>query len=122
MTNTDRGTGIRPYGPGKFNTILDAYVWNVSVDGGTDEECGDVSEVGRWAGLMRNGSTIFRDHDPLLETLNEDEQNQLTSSVGVILEEDSQGFVYVTYYDDEETLESDWATLESQLSYDERAE
>jgi len=69
---------IRPYGPGKFNTILDSYVYSVSLDGGCDEEESN-SDAGIWYGLMRNGRTIFRDHDPLLETLNSAEQEKLTS-------------------------------------------
>ena len=102
---------IRPYGPGKFSTILDSYVYSVSLDGGCDEEEGSVSECGEWYGIMRNGRTIFRDHDPLLETLNTAEQDQLTSSAGVILREDSNGFVSVTYYDTDESLETAWSQI-----------
>jgi hypothetical protein len=102
---------IRPYGQGKFNTILDSYVYSVSLDGGCDEEEGGVSECGEWYGIMRNGRTIFRDHDPLLETLNTSEQNRLTSSAGVILREDSQGFVFVSYYDTDESLEAAWSQI-----------
>jgi hypothetical protein len=102
---------IRPYGPGKFSTILDSYVYSVSLDGDCDEEEGSVSECGAWYGIMRNGRTIFRDHDPLLETLNTAEQDQLTSSAGVILHEDSNGFVSVTYYDTDESLETAWSQI-----------
>lgn len=108
MKTTDE---IRPYGPGKFNTILDSYVYSVSLDGGCDEEEGSVNETGRWYGLMRHGHTIFRDHDPMLESLNEAEQELLTSSAGVILTEDSSGFVYVDYYDSEDALTSDWTKI-----------
>lgn len=104
---------IRPYGPGKFNTILDQYVYTVSLDGGCDEEetYGD-----SWYGIMRNGRTIFRDHDPLLETLNAAEQEQLTSSTGVIIYQDSQGFVYVDYYASKEALESAWAKIQEECA------
>jgi hypothetical protein len=102
---------IRPYGPGKFSTILDSYVYSVSLDGGCDEEQGSVSECGAWYGIMRNGFTIFRDHDPMLETLNTAEQDQLTSSAGVILREDSNGFVSVDYYDTDESLETAWSQI-----------
>jgi hypothetical protein len=111
-------TGIRPYGPGKFLTILDSYVYSVSLDGGCDEEEGSVSECGEWYGVMRNGRTIFRDHDPLLETLTPDEQEQLTSSAGVILREDSNGFVSVDYYGTAESLETAWSQIVDQLSDD----
>jgi hypothetical protein len=109
---------IRPYGPGKFNTVLDSYVYSVSLDGGCDEEEGSVSECGEWYGVMRNGRTIFRDHDPLLETLNSAEQQQLTSSAGVILREDSQGFVSVTYYDADEALELAWSQIVDRFQAD----
>jgi hypothetical protein len=102
---------IRPYGPGKFSTVLDSYVYSVSLDGGCDEEEGSVSECGEWYGVMRNGRTILRDHDPLLETLNTAEQEKLTSSAGVILREDSNGFVYVTYYDTADSLELAWSQI-----------
>lgn len=95
--------GIRPYGPGKFSTVLDQYVYTVSLDGGADEEESAGDGEG-WYGLMRNGRTIFRDHDPMLETLNEAEQEQLTGCAGVILHEDSQGFVYVDYYETDREL------------------
>lgn len=107
-------SGIRPYGPGKFNTILDQYVYSVSLYGGADEEesYGDGSG---WYGLMRHGRSIFRDHDPMLETLNVDEQELLTSSAGVILYEDSNGFVYVTYYDTDSQLDAAWAKVQQEF-------
>lgn len=109
-------SNIRPYGPGKFNTILDSYVYSVSLDGGCDEEEGSVSECGEWYGIMRNGRTIFRDHDPMLETLTPEEQEQLTSSAGVILREDSNGFVSVTYYDTADSLELAWSQIADEFS------
>jgi hypothetical protein len=111
-------TEIRPYGPGKFSTMLDSYVYSVSLDGGCDEESGDVSESGEWFGIMRNGRTIFRDHDPMLETLNTAEQDKLTSAAGVILREDSQGFVSVDYYQTADSLELAWSQIVDHLSDD----
>ena len=66
-----------------------------------------------------NGRTIFRDYDPLLETLNPAEQEKLTSSAGVILREDSQGFVYVTYYETDEALETAWAQIADEFQEEE---
>lgn len=108
---------IRPYGPGKFNTILDSYVYSVSLDGGCDMECGESDAMG-WYGMMRHGHTIFRDHDPMLETLNTEEQDKLTSCAGVILSEQSQGFVYVTYYDSIPELDAAWAEIEKDNNTD----
>jgi len=62
--------------------------------------------------MMRKGRTIFKDHDPLLETHNEAEQELLTTSAGVIIEEDSQGFVYVTYYTADAELDLAWDALQ----------
>jgi hypothetical protein len=107
--------GVRPYGPGKFSTVLDSYVYSVSLDGGCDEEEGD-SDAGIWYGLMRNGRTIFKDHDPFLETLNSAEQEQLMSCAGVILYQDSNGFVGVTYYDTNKELNTAWADVVSEFA------
>jgi len=41
--------GIRPYGPGKFDTVLDAYVYELSLAGCDDE----MGEDGRWYGLLK---------------------------------------------------------------------
>ena len=46
--------GIRSYGPGKFSTVLDSYVYELSLDGGPDEEAGSVDEGG-WYGFMNVG-------------------------------------------------------------------
>lgn len=104
---THPSNGIRSYGPGKFSTILDSYVYQVSLDGNCDEETGS-SDCGSWYGLMRNGRTIFQDHDPMLDSLNEDEQAMLTGCAGVIIREDSDGFVCVSYRDSEEELNGEW--------------
>ncbi len=104
-------TGIRPYGPGKFDTILDQYVYQVSSDGGLDDECGDSSEGSGWFGLMRNGKTIFRDNDPFLETLNQAERDLLESSAGVIIFESTDGFVGVDYFETDAQLEKAWTEV-----------
>lgn len=113
---------LRPYGPGKFSTVLDSYVYSVTLEGGCDDEIGSVDENGVWYGLMRNGHTIFKDHDPLLEPLNSCEQDQLTSSAGVIVREDSQGFVGVDYYDTDEELTTAWTKITKELTADDEQE
>ena len=110
LCNDCRTKKIRPYGPGKFSTILDSYVYGVSLDGGCDDEESN-SDAGIWYGLMRNGRTIFRDHDPFLDSLNGAEREQLTSSAGVILYQDSNGFVYVSYYATDDELNAEWAKV-----------
>lgn len=70
---------------------------------------------------MRGGSSIFRDHDPMLETLNEDEQNMLTSCAGVIVREDSDGFVAVHYFDTTEELDKEWDRVMTEHEENEEA-
>lgn len=108
--------GIRPYGPGKFSTHVDAYVYAVSLDGGCDDEASDGSS---WYGMMRHGHSIFRDHDPFLAELTDAERELITSSAGVIIREDSQGFVYVEYYDDAAQLNADWLAIRATFDDDE---
>ncbi len=114
---------IRPYGPGKFATVLDSYVYDVTLQGGCDDEVGS-SDNGAWFGLMRNGSTIFVDHDPLLESLNEAEQDLLSSSAGVIVREDSDGFVVVQYFTSRQELDRVWSEIVASFAAeeDERAQ
>lgn len=71
-----------------------------------------------WHGMMRHGRTIFPDHDPSLKTLNEEEKETLTSCAGVILSEDSNGFVYVKYFDAMSELDEAWAKIEQENSED----
>jgi hypothetical protein len=114
-------------GPGKFSDDLDAAIYELSLDGGPDEEVGSSTEApGTWAGLMRNGKKLavrirrsrisFLDsqgsaseEDPFgdvteadLEFLCED------GAAGVIITESSSGGVDVAYYADEDDLEADW--------------
>ena len=121
MTNKTEST-IRPYGPGKFDTILDSYVYDVSVGPGCDDETGDVQECGRWYGLMRHGRSIFQDHDPNLEPLNDAEREMLTSCSGVIVSEDSQGFVSVEYFDTDEELSTAWDACIAETTQEEEEE
>ncbi len=107
-------TGIRTYGPGKFDTILDSYVYSVSLDG-TCEECGSV-DTGRWYGMMRGSLSLShadsRDSDYF--DLNSAERAELTRYAGVIVSEDSQGFVSVEYYETVEELGEAWALIEEE--------
>ena len=101
-------TGIRPYGPGKFNTILDAYVYEVSREGRTEEDC---RMDDSWCGIMRGGLSIFKDHDPTCDELTDEEYQQLLRCAGIIMTENSDGFVHVAYYDDQKSLETVWVEM-----------
>lgn len=116
--------GIRGYGPGKFNTIIDSLVYEMTTAGMGDESCGDVSEVGFYAEKVTLG-----DKDALKavedfakeggEELTPEEKSLIEESVGAIVVENEQGFVSVDYYDDEKELEKDWAEIEDDASADE---
>ena len=110
----DTNDTIRPYGPGKFDTILDSYVYSVSLDGGCDSECGSVDETGRWYGMMRGSLSLShadkRDCDYF--DLNSAERAELTKYAGVIVSEDSQGFVSVEYFKTTEELDEAWSEIE----------
>ena len=109
---------IRPYGPGKFDTMLDAYVYELSLHG-CDDEQGSVSETGVWYGLFR-GFTVggpFSGVPPA--RLNSAELDILRSSAGCILSEDSQGFVSVEYFDTTAKLDDAWAEIEAAHAADE---
>ena len=99
-------TGIRRYGSGKFDTMLDAAVYEASLYG-PDEEIGEADGFG-WHGLMRAPLLDIRDQ----EDLTHEELEFLVDQVGVIVSEDSQGFVTVEYYETTYDLDQAWAELE----------
>jgi hypothetical protein len=94
---------LRRYGPGKFNLLIDAYVYELSLDS-SDDEAGDVDSGLHYALLRGPFETITQEH-PELTTA---ELVLLTRTSGVIVITDSQGFVTVNYYDTSTELESDW--------------
>lgn len=100
--------------PGKYEGgyILDEYVHGVTLEGGCDAELGEVDGFG-WYGLLRHGHTIFKDHDPMQESLTEDERDFLSSMAGVIVSEDSYGFAYFEYVEDMDELDAKWGALEA---------
>ncbi len=119
-----RDTTIRSYGPGKFNTIVDSYVYDLAGNG-CDEEGGDVQENGTWYGLMRDTFKLegpFVDFTPeQLANMTQAERELLTTTAGVIISEDDQGFVTVEYFDTAEQLEAAWSEVEAELSEDDHS-
>jgi hypothetical protein len=108
-------TGWRSYGPGKYNSIVDSYVHALDTEGWGDEEIGDVQDFG-WYGLMgpmEAGELLEPDAVPRIareekDQLTPEERRELKETVGVIIEENDQGFVGVTYYKSKKQLKKAW--------------
>lgn len=111
---------IRPYGPGKFSTLLDAYVWAITLDGGPDKQC-SWPDGGEWHGLLLDGPAIIETCKPDEDTLNKAELAKLSNAFGMIISEGSEGFVIVEYYtaDEASDLEKDWASIEKAMTVEE---
>jgi hypothetical protein len=101
-------SALRPYGPGKFYTMLDAAVWEASLDGGPDEESGSVDELG-WSGLVR--APILDATCEQWAELTDEERAFVAAHAGAILFEDSQGFVSVDYFETAAALDAAWAKV-----------
>jgi hypothetical protein len=101
-------------GPGKFSTAIDRLLYSASLEGWCDNEAGDVSEVGRWYGLIRF-STDRSDVDRLRQDFGEDfaaldaeDRDDLEGAVGAIVWEDSQGFAGADLYYSDADLAAAW--------------
>jgi hypothetical protein len=110
--------GIRRYGPGKFNTILDSYVYDLSLDGA--DTLGDVSEIGIVYSAVDLGPDALADIEKSVAKGNDgpltpEERRLIEKSAGAILTENDQGFVSVDYFDTEDELDKDWEEIESEV-------
>ena len=106
--------GIRSYGPGKFYTILDGYVHEVTMDGGADEEA-SYGEGNGWYGLVwidkgakKRVREIAKENE---DELTEEEDELLDDSVAVILFERSDGIVEADWFDTKKEAEKAWANV-----------
>lgn len=108
---------IRPYGPGKFSTIIDSLVWNLFQEEGFDDELADPSFG--WRGLVRLSpedgplGVILMQENPTQLPLTAAESEFLGEACGMILTEHPNGLVSIDYYTSQEDLGSAWATLQS---------
>ena len=112
---------LRRYALGKFDLEVDAYLYDVSLDGGADEEVGDSTEGAGWYGLMR--APLVDEARAKEYGLTDEEISFLQSKAGAIIFEDTTGRVTVEYYDTAEELENAWsdvlADVEAQETMDE---
>jgi len=89
---------FRSYGSGKFGNYADAYLYEISLEGGTDESVGDAES-----------DTAF---DLVKGPF---EHRQLKEFVGAILHQNSQGFVGVEWYTNKKKLASDWKSIVTEV-------
>jgi hypothetical protein len=106
---------IRPYGPGKFSSLLDSAIFMLAGEG-VDEEMSD--EGFGWAGLLRLGfgETLF--HPELFPNvqLNADEQAYLEAQkAGAVLRETTDGHVTIEYFADPEDLAAAWKEAQDEF-------
>ena len=109
---------IRSYGPGKFSTVMDEFIYKLSLEYGVDEEH-SYPDGGGWWGLFRGPFFLDTFGDDNLSAigipnLNSAEQEFIceSASSGAIMHEDSQGLVEVDYFSNEEELEFVWSLVE----------
>jgi hypothetical protein len=109
----------------KFENRVTELVWSLSLDGGADEEVGSSSEApGTWAGLMRDGRQMAQaiEANPVefnLQPHDADDLAEIEECAGVILFEDTQGFVTSEVHNDGDALEERWDEVDEDLGDDE---
>ncbi len=82
---------------------------------GADEECGDIQEHGFYAWLFEgNLKHLFGPADLAAHDLYFDEADEVCKHAGVILVENSHGFVHAYFHVTEDQLRQHWRMLEFQ--------
>jgi hypothetical protein len=114
----DTGRGIRGYGPGKFNSLLDSWAHTTALDG-VDEEV-SIDDGGGWYGLIRINrpfrSAVKAEAKQENEKLNAAEKELLDTSAAVIFFERSDGIVETDWYENLEEAEQAWAEIENDVN------
>jgi hypothetical protein len=115
--------GIRSYGPGKFNTILDGFVYELALDG-VDQEI-SLGEGQGWYGFLEFDEKTAKQITELMAAQQEpdeptkEEQELLTFTSAVILYERSDGIVEVQWFDNPNEAEEEWGDIEKQFGEEE---
>ncbi len=120
---------IRPYGPGKYDTILDSYVYEeLALDQSWSEWTGESDGPGSYSliHLGKNAAAaiegaVARGNDEPLTTA---EKNLIRGSKGAITREGNEGFVSVEYYASNASLDKAWAEVQEHVDnfYDDEDE
>jgi len=108
-------------GPGKFENsgALGVLFYAIAGEGWTDEEAGDVSEFGRWYGLVRGPfilGDLARNFPKEWSELDAEDHATLRHAVGAIITEDTQGFVDIETYTSLKKLNKVWAAIEAEVA------
>ena len=105
---------IRSYGPGKYDTVMDSYVYELTMDG-ADEELGSVDELNHFA-LVKLGRDGLKDIARVAKEqgghLTLEEARRVRRSYGAIVETNDQGFVNIGYYSSKAKLDKEWKKIE----------
>jgi hypothetical protein len=72
-----------------------------------------------WHGIIRDGFTIFKDHDPELNGLNEAEREKLINATGVIMTGNTDGTVFIEYFEISAALETAWDEINKKAEEEE---
>lgn len=109
--------GWRSYGPGKFDSMVDSFLWDASLDGWTDEEAGEADGAGYYAlfvgDVLDMATTGASAHG---ESLTDGERAELKDTKAIILSEDSQGFVGVEYFDKAADARAKWKEIVDEVA------
>lgn len=118
-------TGIRSYGPGKFIKLIDSYAFDVTLDGGADEEA-SYPEGSGWYGFLNLNSAskenirvIAAEQD---DELTDEEDDLLIESVAIIFFERSDGIVEADWFDSLKKAQKVWGDIEEDVNSDEEEE
>jgi len=110
--------GIRPYGPGKFNTLLDSYASTVTLDGGADEEAH--TEGSGYYGFVRLDHSFRGAVRDAAEENNDDltpaELTMLDTAVAIIFHERTDGIVESDWFDNMDDADEQWAAIEEEVN------
>jgi hypothetical protein len=109
--------GWRSYGPGKFDSMVDSFLYDAVMDGWGDEETGDSETVGHFD-LMVGKILEAAEHGATLQSdvLTAGERDELKTTKAIIMEEGSQGFVGVEYFDKAADARAKWKEIEDDVA------
>lgn len=118
---------IRPYGgiscSEGYQTYLDSWIHKLSQEqNATDEEVGGEDDPQGWYGLMPNVDPadvedMASDEDGMQPT--DSELDKVEDAAGVIVHEDANGRVTITYYEDPDSLEDAWDAISERFEDEE---